>query len=212
MKKVLFFLLYCLSIWLIAQSLTGKIIGAHDGDTITVRTDAGENIKVRLNGIDCPESGQDFGKRAKDFTWNFCYGKTLRVMVVTKDKYDRVVADVFANGQSLNRALVSAGLAWHFKKYSNDADLASLEDQARASGVGLWSVPNPMPPWVYRRRGELEPVGKLQANEVMICNSKSSKTYHNKVCQGLSRCGKGISKVSKANAISSGRSPCGYCF
>lgn len=210
-KKSLILFFLCCSLWVIAQTISGKIIGASDGDTITIRTADGRNYKIRLNGVDCPEKSQDFGKRAKDFTWNFCYGKKISANLLSKDKYDRNIADVFADGQSLNRALVAAGLAWHYKKYSDDPDLARLEDEARAAKRGLWSIPNPMAPWDYRKRGKPVMNEELSAGEVMVCNSPGAKTYHTKMCMGLSRCKKGVSKMSKASAVSQGRKACGYC-
>lgn len=195
-----------------AQVLSGRAIEIKDGDSFVLRTTSGSNITIRLNGIDCPEKGQDFGKRAKEFTASFCKGSTVEVHVVEQDKYGRKVADVYVNGSSLNKALVRSGLAWHYKKYSNDSELAALEEQARADRTGLWSMASPMPPWTYRRGGSMEPVGPLQSNEVIICNSTGSKTYHNKMCQGLSRCTKGTKKISESSATEMGRTRCGYCF
>jgi endonuclease YncB( thermonuclease family) len=45
---------------------TGKVVSVHDGDTLTLRTDDGRTLKVRLQGIDAPELGQPFGKRSRD--------------------------------------------------------------------------------------------------------------------------------------------------
>ena len=45
----------------------------------------------------------------------------------------------------------TAGLAWHFRKYSKDEKLQALEDQARAEKVGLWKDNNPIPSWDWRR-------------------------------------------------------------
>ncbi|MEY4110128.1 MAG: hypothetical protein RLZZ46_482 [Bacteroidota bacterium] len=211
-KKSIFLFFLFSTLWVIAQTISGKIIAASDGDTITVRTSDGINYKIRLNGIDCPEKSQDFGKRAKDFTWNFCYGKTITANLLSKDKYDRNIGDVFADGQSLNRALLSAGLAWHYKKYSSDESLARLEAEARAAKRGLWSIPNPLPPWDYRKGGGAQPVGELSAGQVMVCNSEGAKTFHAKMCKGLSRCSKGVSKISRSSAENSGKKACGYCF
>jgi len=44
---------------------TGKVVIITDDDTIVVLTEQKEQIKIRLEGIDCPESNQDFGNRAK---------------------------------------------------------------------------------------------------------------------------------------------------
>lgn len=211
-KKSLIIFFFFSALWVFAQSVSGKIISASDGDTIVLRSSDGVNYRIRLNGVDCPEKSQDFGKRAKDFTWNFCYGKNLTANLLSKDKYDRNIAEVFADGQSLNRALLAAGLAWHYKKYNNDPELAGLENEARAAKRGLWSIPNPMAPWDFRHKGDMKPVGDLNIGEVMVCNSSGAKTYHSKMCNGLSRCNKGISKMSKSSAEGAGKKACGYCY
>jgi micrococcal nuclease len=41
--------------------------------------------------------------------------------------------------------------AWHYKQYSRDPELAKLEFQARSAKIGLWSEPNPVAPWEWRR-------------------------------------------------------------
>lgn len=66
------------------------------------------------------------------------------------DRYGRILAEVILpNGQNLNKELVKHGLAWHFKKYSNDDEYAQLENEARMNKVGLWSEPNPIEPWEW---------------------------------------------------------------
>lgn len=62
-----------------AEEFTGKVIGVSDGDTVTVLRDK-TPVKVRLNGIDCPETGQPFGSRAKDETSELVFGKSVRVI------------------------------------------------------------------------------------------------------------------------------------
>ena len=46
----------------LASSFTGKVVGVIDGDTIDVLHN-GQSERIRLNGIDCPEKGQAFGKK-----------------------------------------------------------------------------------------------------------------------------------------------------
>jgi endonuclease YncB( thermonuclease family) len=48
-------------------------------------------------------------------------------------------------------SLVKAGLAWHFKRYSSDKVLAAEEEAARKAQRGLWAMPNPVPPWDFRK-------------------------------------------------------------
>jgi len=50
---------------MIAIAVTARVVGFHDGDTITALTDDMRQLKVRLHGIDTPELGQPFGQAAK---------------------------------------------------------------------------------------------------------------------------------------------------
>ena len=49
----------------LAADFAAKVVGVSDGDTLTVLTAEKRQVKVRLHGIDAPETGQDFGSRAK---------------------------------------------------------------------------------------------------------------------------------------------------
>jgi endonuclease YncB( thermonuclease family) len=71
----------------------GKVIGVSDGDSITVLRDR-TPVKIRLNGIDCPETGQDFRSRAKRATSDLAYGKVAAIRPRDTDRYGRTVADV----------------------------------------------------------------------------------------------------------------------
>jgi len=108
-----------------------------------------------LHGIDAPESGQDFGSRAKQAASDLAFGRTVTVRPREIDRYGRTVADVILpDGRSLNRELVGQGMAWWYREYApRDATLTSLEAQAKAARCGLWSQPNPVPPWTWRRGG-----------------------------------------------------------
>ena len=133
------------------QAFEAKVIRILDGDTIEVLKD-GSPLRVRLHGIDCPERNQDFGSVARQFTGDKTFGRVVEIVPMDTDKYGRSVAKVYVEGQYLNLMLVAEGLAWWFKKYApNDDDLAKAEQQARSLKKGLWSKPNPIPPWNFRR-------------------------------------------------------------
>lgn len=66
------------------EVLVGKVVGVHDGDTLTVLTPA----KVRLNGIDAPESGQAFGEKSKQALSAMVFGKDVRIVITDTDRYD----------------------------------------------------------------------------------------------------------------------------
>ena len=131
---------------------TGKVIGIKDGDTFEVLYD-GQPERVRLAEIDCPEKSQPFGKNARQYASDLCFGKTVTVSSNGKrDRYGRVVGTVVtADGTNINEALVKAGLAWHYKDYSDSKVLSETEEQARMEKIGLWSDNNPTPPWEWRK-------------------------------------------------------------
>jgi micrococcal nuclease len=134
----------------IPQTFSGTVTAVKDGDTIEVLYQ-GKAVKVRLAHVDCPEKGQPYGNNAKQFTSDFCYRRTVRVVQTDDpDRYGRLIAEVQLDGRILNLELVKAGMAWHFKKYSKDQTYAGAEVQARNKRVGLWSQPNPISPWDWR--------------------------------------------------------------
>jgi micrococcal nuclease len=135
-------------------SISGKVIAVIDGDTIDVLYE-GKPLRIRFAHIDCPEirKGQPFGRSAKQFISDRCFGLSVSVENHnnTFDRNRRLIAEVIApGGINLNEELVKAGLAWHFKKYSHDKKYAALEESARKQGVGLWSEMQPTPPWEWR--------------------------------------------------------------
>ena len=132
------------------KTLTGKCIGISDGDTVKVLVGKTQ-VKVRLEGIDCPESHQDYGTKAKQFTAKLVFGKEVTVKVTDTDRYGRTIGRIYVDGKDVNLALVEAGLAWHYKAYSKEKALADAETAARAAGKGLWSQPNPTPPRLFRK-------------------------------------------------------------
>lgn len=135
----------------IAQ-IAGKVVGVADGDTFTFLTADNRQIKIRLHGIDCPEKKQDYGQVAKKFTSDHIIGKKIEVDSLETDRYGRMIALVhLPDGQILNELLLTAGLAWHYKKYDNTAAWAYMEIDARIAGAGLWGMPNPVAPWEYRK-------------------------------------------------------------
>ncbi len=131
--------------------IEGRVVGVHDGDTITVLRDK-KQYKIRLDGIDAPELSQAYGQVAKRFASDFAFGKIARVEVHGVDRYGRYLGEVFVDGKSLNKAILAGGLAWHYKQYSKDPVLAALESEAHLKKIGLWKDPAPIPPWDFRKR------------------------------------------------------------
>ncbi|MBX9725048.1 MAG: thermonuclease family protein [Candidatus Obscuribacterales bacterium] len=121
-----------------------------DGDTVEVFRD-NRPVRIRLNGIDCPEKAQSFGMKAKELTSSLCFGKTVTVNDLGKDRYGRVIGELTVNGQDVNQEIVRNGLAWWYRKYApHDRVLEKLEVEAKQEKRGLWKDENPTPPWDFR--------------------------------------------------------------
>jgi len=132
---------------------SGEVINVSDGDTITVLRGA-ERVKVRLYGIDTPESTQWYGQSTKTFTSSQVLGKMVQVQEMDTDRYGRVVGLVSVGDLVLNRHLVEYGYAWVYPQYCKApfcSEWAEVEATAKAEKRGLWKHPKPMPPWQYRR-------------------------------------------------------------
>ena len=154
-KLFLFLVLSCTSqVKSTENSITSKVIGIKDGDTIEILHE-GKPLIIRFAHVDCPEirKGQPFGTAAKKFTSDLCFGRMITVLHEGKyDRYKRLIAVIInEKNENVNKELVRAGLAWHFKKYSTDESYDKLEKIARLDRKGLWVENNPTPPWDWRK-------------------------------------------------------------
>jgi endonuclease YncB( thermonuclease family) len=84
------------------------------------------------------------------------FGRDVELIEHELDRYGQTIADVIIDGKSLNHALVAAGLAWHYKRYSDDAELAQAERDAQAASLGLRSDPRHVAPWNWRKLSKEE--------------------------------------------------------
>jgi micrococcal nuclease len=131
------------------DDFVGKVVRIADGDTLTVLVD-NQQVRVRLSAIDAPEKGQDFSQRSREALADLVSGKEVKGVTHGKDRYGRVIGDVFVGDKLVNEIMVRDGWAWRFVKYSKSPRLAELEREARAGRRGLWAGKNPVAPWDYR--------------------------------------------------------------
>ena len=133
------------------------VVRVVDGDTIVAEVN-GEQIKVRLSGIDTPESVGDYkdhpepyGEDASDYVAELLDGKTiwLEEDVKPKDKYERALLYVWLKDPlttelldgCVNAMLLKEGYAEWFDDYENRAyaeEFEAYEISARSEGRGLW--------------------------------------------------------------------------
>lgn len=154
MKKI-FLAILLIAITNPVMAFTAIVERVSDGDTIVVKNTDGESSKIRLYGVDTPESKQLFGSQATRFTSGAVLHKTVKIQKVDVDRYGRIVAIVYTeNGEILNEKLVENGHAWVYEKYCDiekcDA-WKEKQDVAMAQQKGLWQDSDPIAPWVYRK-------------------------------------------------------------
>ena len=154
MTKFKLFLIILIALYSLsaqAEIIRGKVIKIADGDTLTLLTDSNKKIKIRLAGIDTPERKQSFGNTAKNALAKLVFQKEVQIEVRTKDRYGRTVGIVFLDNQNVNYELVRKGMAWAYKKYTDNEILYELEAQAKTRRIGLWADETPIAPWDWRR-------------------------------------------------------------
>jgi endonuclease YncB( thermonuclease family) len=127
----------------------GRVV---DGDTLDVGS-----TRVRLEGIDAPEitqkcqtaTGQswDCGRAAAALLRSLADRKDLACDRTGTDRYGRTLATCFEDGNNINEAMVRAGLAWAFVKYS--VEYVAVEAEAKAQWAGVWQGPAEAP-WDFR--------------------------------------------------------------
>lgn len=152
-QRILLYLLVLLlfASLLQAKTIDGKVVKIADGDTFTLLTTAKEQFRVRLLHIDCPENGQPFGKIARHALSTLIYNKQVKVYYDKRDRYKRILGNVYLGNLYVNMEMVKMGYAWHFKKYSVSPAFEQEERNARSRKLGLWVDLHPVAPWVWRK-------------------------------------------------------------
>ncbi len=140
-----------------AETITGRVVGVADGDTITVLDANKVQHKIRLSGIDAPEKKQAFGNRSKESLSDLAFDKTVNVETGKRDRYGRQIGKVLVNGRDVNLVQVERGMAWFYRQYQRDQSpndqrlYDAAEDAAKADKRGLWRDAAPVAPWEFRR-------------------------------------------------------------
>jgi len=181
MKGLLTLCLLLASIQANAASINGLVVGVSDGDTITVLDENKVQHKIRLLGIDAPESAQAFGQKSKQSLADAVYKQQVQIIWSKQDQYKRTLGKVVLNGSDINLKQVQDGMAWHYKHYQRDQDPAdrnlysAAEESARTMKRGLWSENDQIAPWDFRRNGKVGRVEsvdcgvKTKCSEMLTC-------------------------------------------
>lgn len=183
---------------------SARVVGVIDGDTVEVLRGQ-ETIRVRLEGIDAPEPGEPYSTKAKERTGALVFGKQVTIVPKERDRYGRLVARVLVGETDASVDLVERGLAWHYAVYFDDPVLAAGERTAKSERLGLWSLPNPAPPWEFKR------VAAASSGSVVYRGNVSSRVFHSPSCRYYSckNCTREFN--SREEAIAAGYRPGGHC-
>ena len=140
-----------------AVEWVGTVVGIADGDTLTLLDGSKTLHRIRIDAIDAPERSQPYGQRARQSLVDLANGRGARAECAKTDRYGRAVCRVIVDGLDVGLEQVRRGLAWYYVKYAREqtADVrlhyAQAEIDARTARVGLWTAPQPIAPWDYRR-------------------------------------------------------------
>ena len=180
MNRLAFLLLVIASAQVQATEFTGRVVTIADGDTFTLLTVDKQQIKIRLAEIDAPESGQPYGNKSKQVLSGLIFGKDVRVVVQTTDRYGRTVGRPYVGSLDVSAEMVRMGAAWAYREYLRDQGLLTLESDAKANQRGVWGLSEAqnVPPWDWRR-GLNNSVTRSDGCVIKgNINSKGDRIYH----------------------------------
>jgi endonuclease YncB( thermonuclease family) len=132
----------CLAHSVRAETLLGVVVAVSDGDTVTVRDGNDQTYKIRLAGIDAPESRQPYGDRSRQSLIELVAGQSVEVVYDKVDRYGRLLRYVFIGKTNINLKLVELGAAApYFYKGDRGAyskQIINAAESAKSKRLGLW--------------------------------------------------------------------------
>ncbi len=139
-----------------AHGQSGDMISGHarviDGDTLQV-----QNRRIRMSGIDAPESRQmcsdssglwPCGAHSTASLKKAVGRSAVSCKVIDRDRYGREIAICYSGDMDLNQWMVDNGWAFAYRKYSSR--YVQNESSARAARRGIWRG-SVVPPWDWRK-------------------------------------------------------------
>jgi len=168
-------------LWLpaLAKTHEARVIHVIDGDTL-VLNDGARKTTVRIADIDAPELAQAFGDASRAALAGLTLHKVVQVTPRTTDEYGRVIGEIAVNGVNVSDAQLRAGLAWEYSRHQRKRALKALENQARRAQRGLWSQPNPVPPWMFRQSPGAQSKGAPERAQRALESPRHARVCGNK--------------------------------
>lgn len=136
-----------------AEFIVGKVTRVSDGDTVILTDSKKNKTKVRLDGIDAPEIGQEYGDESKEFVEKLILNKNVKVKVIGVDKYKRTLGVIYLDNLNINEELLANGLAWQYH-YNKNEKYTQLVKSAKSNGLNIWSDRKAMDPYEWRKKNK----------------------------------------------------------
>jgi len=118
------------------RTITGKVVGVADGDTLAVLDNAMTKHKILLAGSDAPEKGQPFGTKTREALSSKVFGQAVRVDVIDIDRYQREVGRIDQGEHDVNAELVGEGFAWWYFRFDQAGEFTAAGPKARKAKRG----------------------------------------------------------------------------
>ena len=150
------------------RTVTGTVTKVSDGDTIQVTTPEQTKLRVRLYGMDAPETpkinqrtgrvnkpGQPYGEESWKALEGKIMGKQVRLDIIDIDRYKRMVGVIWISNRNINLEMVKEGYAEAYIEYLKEsyrAQFIRAEKEARSARRGIWSLPGYERPSDFRKR------------------------------------------------------------
>lgn len=158
--RVALFIFLIISSVVNAKFISGKVERVVDGDTLEVLTET-ERIRIRVRGIDAPETDQPYGSDAAQLLSDLTQGRDVLISFderMPKDRYERVLASLAVGSTDVGLYMIENGAAWFYSAYGSQISFEwqeayrIAETDARYLGRGLWHLAGPVPPWSWRKQ------------------------------------------------------------
>ncbi|CAN1208981.1 hypothetical protein TUMEXPCC7403_02075 [Tumidithrix helvetica PCC 7403] len=115
-----------------------SILQFYDGDNMTI-VQSGIKTKIRLACIDAPELQQPLGDRARKTLKTLVGDLPIALHVFKRDRFGRLIAEVYADGENINKLLVAQGQAHFDREQIKDCSAyEAIEQQAKDKHMGIW--------------------------------------------------------------------------
>ena len=137
----------------IAAPRPGWVSWVMDGDTLLLVPQGQKApVKVRMDGIDAPETCQPGGEASRDAMIRLALRQSVQVQVLGQDHYGRQVARVSLDGLDLGAEMVRTGMAWAYRFKTGKGPYARWQRQAQQQRIGLFAAKETaMSPPVFRQ-------------------------------------------------------------